>query len=490
MKLSFLVCFSLIALAFHTASAQTAYPPAPFVLTPSSTAPNPILYRIDHTGGCMGNRVENDEPLELQWQLSRWQPPFESRNDTTDTVRYELNVLIDSVGATSSKTITVSFPAGWPNQPWHPGVSLAGDQIYEKIFRPPVPWPMEPDTIVMRVNWFVRAYNRTGSTYSDTAGVTVRNAPYIPTYPLVLSYNRPPLAGLILPVTPDHNSVIGNITSATDSINIIWTYTRDRNIDVGIRNAVFRWYVQGTGWENDRNYDHTVDTITSMFVGTVVRTSPPGKGAPIGTVFVKDVGARGGFPLRKSQINQLFGGFSNDTASTSADSVVIDWRVYFKDFNYYGGASQSPMEAVTFRYKDDGTLQSDTAKWSRFGCRPHELVSSSFRFTLARDRTSDIPRFGDGTPSVFTLAQNYPNPFHSSTTFEYTLPTAASVRIVVYDVLGTQVSTLASGRMDAGTHLATWDAVNERGQSLPPGIYICRMLVNGSMQSRVMTLMR
>lgn len=44
----------------------------------------------------------------------------------------------------------------------------------------------------------------------------------------------------------------------------------------------------------------------------------------------------------------------------------------------------------------------------------------------------------------YKLSQNYPNPFNSQTTIDYELPSEATVKLVVYDILGKEVETLAN----------------------------------------------
>jgi hypothetical protein len=61
------------------------------------------------------------------------------------------------------------------------------------------------------------------------------------------------------------------------------------------------------------------------------------------------------------------------------------------------------------------------------------------------------------SPILFQIF-NYPNPFNSSTTIEYTLPQAGRVRIDIYDLLGRKVETLVNEEVQAGRHRAVWDA--------------------------------
>ena len=68
-------------------------------------------------------------------------------------------------------------------------------------------------------------------------------------------------------------------------------------------------------------------------------------------------------------------------------------------------------------------------------------------------------------PSEFELSQNYPNPFNPSTTIKYSIPNvetrhASSVRLIVYDILGREVTTLVNKVQQPGNYEVTFDASN------------------------------
>ncbi|MCI0550818.1 MAG: T9SS type A sorting domain-containing protein [Anaerolineae bacterium] len=74
------------------------------------------------------------------------------------------------------------------------------------------------------------------------------------------------------------------------------------------------------------------------------------------------------------------------------------------------------------------------------------------------------------SPASFHLAQNFPNPFNTTTTSRFSTPSTGKVRLAVYSLYGEVVRTLVNGEMAAGAHLATFD-----GSDLASGIYFCRL---------------
>lgn len=79
---------------------------------------------------------------------------------------------------------------------------------------------------------------------------------------------------------------------------------------------------------------------------------------------------------------------------------------------------------------------------------------------------------------------NYPNPFNPSTKFNFDLPTAANVSLIVYDVLGREVAALVNGHHEAGYHSVTWSATNQPGSASASGMYFARFVVTDAMGQR------
>lgn len=90
-------------------------------------------------------------------------------------------------------------------------------------------------------------------------------------------------------------------------------------------------------------------------------------------------------------------------------------------------------------------------------------------------------------PQALRLAQNYPNPFNASTTIEFSLPEPQHVELVIYDLLGREVTTLLNGAQPAGLHQVKWDT-NQSG-ALSNGLYLVR-LVTASGETQVVRMMK
>ena len=69
-----------------------------------------------------------------------------------------------------------------------------------------------------------------------------------------------------------------------------------------------------------------------------------------------------------------------------------------------------------------------------------------------------IQKIGKDVPEKYNLSQNYPNPFNPATVFNYQLTKTTNVRLIIYDMLGREVTRLVDEKQDAGTYKAEWDA--------------------------------
>ncbi len=70
------------------------------------------------------------------------------------------------------------------------------------------------------------------------------------------------------------------------------------------------------------------------------------------------------------------------------------------------------------------------------------------------------------SPSTFELFQNYPNPFNPSTTIRYSIPQKSKVILKVFDVLGTEVTTLVNEEKEAGIYTVEFTSAG-----LSSGVY-------------------
>jgi hypothetical protein len=99
-----------------------------------------------------------------------------------------------------------------------------------------------------------------------------------------------------------------------------------------------------------------------------------------------------------------------------------------------------------------------------------ETVTLTVRFNVARE---------------YELAQNYPNPFNPVTMIRYQIPTAETVSLKVYDVLGKEVATLVSGRQEAGNYAVPFNA-----SGLSSGMYFYRLQAGSFVETRKMMLVK
>lgn len=104
--------------------------------------------------------------------------------------------------------------------------------------------------------------------------------------------------------------------------------------------------------------------------------------------------------------------------------------------------------------------------------------------------TAVLEQWVDIVPESFALSQNFPNPFNSDTMIHFSLPEAGAVELSVYNLAGQQVATLVKGLRQVGNYVINWDGRDDRGRVLATGVYMYRLQVGGTTETRKMTLLR
>ena len=118
----------------------------------------------------------------------------------------------------------------------------------------------------------------------------------------------------------------------------------------------------------------------------------------------------------------------------------------------------------------DSTVELETEYYYWLTAVDTAANESDFSKMCCAKLVSDVNETFSIIPDKFELSQNYPNPFNPSTTIKFSLPKKEHVKIVVYNLMGQQVTMLMDKEIEPGYHSIRWDAKDAKS-----GIYIYRI---------------
>jgi hypothetical protein len=95
-----------------------------------------------------------------------------------------------------------------------------------------------------------------------------------------------------------------------------------------------------------------------------------------------------------------------------------------------------------------------------------------------RNRVSGVDDNDNPIPEKFNLYYNYPNPFNPETHIKFHLPSEARVSLSIYNVLGEEIKQLLNETRLSGEYEITWNGTDNKGDSVPSGIYFITMTAN------------
>jgi|GEM_PF-2343327 len=108
-------------------------------------------------------------------------------------------------------------------------------------------------------------------------------------------------------------------------------------------------------------------------------------------------------------------------------------------------------------------------------------------FTGGEGDVNEAPRF------AFELAQNFPNPYITSsgeTSINFTTSVDGSVKLSVYDLAGRLVNVLVDENLSAGHHTVSWNGDAANGVAAQSGVYFYKLESTEKNASRRMVLIR
>jgi hypothetical protein len=161
--------------------------------------------------------------------------------------------------------------------------------------------------------------------------------------------------------------------------------------------------------------------------------------------------------------------FSNDGSFLRSSRYILPaWRIKAIDFDHL--------------YHLYITANNEHWEGKMHGGSLIASVMSTFQYDLY---PSYVENPSNHQTKTFVLKQNYPNPFNPNTTIEFSLPKTEWVTLNIFNILGQQVASLVSEKLNPGIHKYQWQAEN-----LPSGIYYCRMQAGEFEQVRKMILLK
>ncbi|HEY6907198.1 MAG TPA: FlgD immunoglobulin-like domain containing protein, partial [Ignavibacteriaceae bacterium] len=183
------------------------------------------------------------------------------------------------------------------------------------------------------------------------------------------------------------------------------------------------------------------------------------------------------------------------TANNDGNNVTLSWtastQLNNKGFEIERKTGNEDYRAIGF-IKGDGT----TTERKSFSYSDKNLKEGKYIYRLKQIDFDGAFKYSNeiniaiAVPNEYYLSLNYPNPFNPSTIINYSLPQKTQVKLVVYDILGSEVKTLVNAEKEAGSYNVTWNGLNNSGQSVSAGIYIYRIQAGEFVQERKMVLLK
>jgi len=129
-----------------------------------------------------------------------------------------------------------------------------------------------------------------------------------------------------------------------------------------------------------------------------------------------------------------------------------------------------------------------------------EVISGTAEFseggivavTLSATKPSHInfDEHADKLSQGFRLYPNYPNPFNPCTTVRFYVGRPSRVKVAVFNVQGSTVSSLMDVYMAKGEYEIMWDGLSDDGKRMGAGMYIIRMQADHYIQTRKVLLVQ
>jgi len=184
--------------------------------------------------------------------------------------------------------------------------------------------------------------------------------------------------------------------------------------------------------------------------------------------------------------------FSDDYSAITDKMVVFEettdttYSVLYSELDITNASANNDYSWYVAVTDDLATLPTDASSIDE--ALALEIVLGIQEFSIDASEYLSIDEFG--IPSDFSVYQNYPNPFNPSTTIQFDIATPSNISLVVYDLTGKEVYSLASGYHVPGQYSVVWNAIDANGDQVSSGMYIYQLRTSDAVLTKKLVLLR
>jgi glucose/arabinose dehydrogenase len=176
----------------------------------------------------------------------------------------------------------------------------------------------------------------------------------------------------------------------------------------------------------------------------------------------------GGFVYRGSKVSELIGKY------IYAD--YVSRRIWALEYSGDGEPTNTLLIDTDLNITSFGVDRNKELYICAFDGRIYR-----FKETTTNVLKSKLVKFDN-----FQLAQNFPNPFNSSTVIKYNLESENHVVLEIYNTLGQLIKRLVNDDQSAGNQSVVWNGNDMNNQKVASGIYLYKLTIAGLEKTKKM----
>jgi uncharacterized delta-60 repeat protein len=251
----------------------------------------------------------------------------------------------------------------------------------------------------------------------------------------------------------------------------------------------------GSGGKASTNIGYKDDYIFGLALqsdGKIVAAGITNNGDNDDIAIVRYTGSSAIFPVELTDFN----------AKANNNSVELSWATA-TEVNNYGfdverkiggdeaGKPKGAWEKIGF-VRGHGSSNS----LNKYSYADNTPVAGKISYRLKQVDRDGAYKYCDAVaidiaaPAQFKLMQNNPNPFNPSTAIRFQIPVNTRVVIKIYNLLGSEVVTLADEEKPAGSHIVSWNGRDHKGQMVSSGVYLYRLTAGNFTETHKMNLLK